>query len=82
LLTYIGRDNTKATPKGGYFYELKISAKICNVPGISGLVRKGKFREILAPFVNGKKSDITDKLKTRLTVIMLVRETKVSGPDN
>jgi hypothetical protein len=50
--------------------------------GVFGPYRKGVFRENSGPFVKGKKSDMPDKLKLKLVVIMLVRETKVSDSDN
>lgn len=50
--------------------------------GVFGPYRKGVFRENSGPFVKGKNCDMTDKLKLRLVVIMLVRLAKVSDSDN
>lgn len=50
--------------------------------GVFGSYRKGLFRENSGSFVKGKNCDMTDKLKLRLVVIILVRETKVSDSGN
>ncbi|AIW02501.1 hypothetical protein AXJ18_gp064 [Streptomyces phage Jay2Jay] len=77
MAMYIAADNTKATPKGGYFYNQKCFQN----PGVFAPFVKGNLWEILDAIVKGIYSDMTDKSLPILVVIMLVRLSKVSGPD-